>query len=86
MSIQPDETDVDMGPALDLLEECRVIIEKLDGIKPNQDGDTNKDRMRRNAERSRLLLFAAHIADGARYEITSQYHRFKGERPPTVNL
>lgn len=76
---------VDMTDALELLDRCRAIVASLDGISPDEQTPNNKERMRLNAERSRNLLFAAHLADVARVEITNQYHRFKGESAPSVS-
>lgn len=77
---------VHMAQAIELLEEAKAIAEQLDGVPPNQDALNSKERMRVNAERSRLLLYAAHVADLARAEILNQYHGWKGETPPTIKL
>ena len=73
-----------MKNTLTLLDDARAMIEALDGAPMNIDGDNNKERMRRNSQRSRDLLFAAHLADLARADILNQYHRFKGENPPAI--
>lgn len=78
------ESELNMKNAITLLDDARAMLFELDGAPLNVDGDNNKNRMRKNAERSRDLLFAAHLCDLARAEVTNQYHLFKGENPPSI--
>lgn len=75
---------LDLTTTLKLMDEARDLVSLLDGQPLNVDGDSNKQRMHRNAERSRDLLYAAHVVDLARADIISQYHRFKGAEPPEI--
>lgn len=80
-----DGTTIDMSRALALLAEAAELCKEVDGRRTDTQDD-NKRRMRMNAENSRLLLYAAHIADLGRAEIVSSYHRFKGENPPAIEV
>lgn len=75
---------LDMRQTLALLEEVRELVERLDNSPLNIEGSNNKEVMRRKAQASRQLLYAAHVADLTRAEILSQYHKFKGETPPLI--
>lgn len=75
---------LDLSTTLKLMDEARELVAELDGQPLNVDADNNKDRMRRNAERSRDLLYAAHVVDLARADVLNQYHRFKGAEPPQI--
>ena len=77
---------LNMTCALTLLDQIGELVTGLNGAPLNIDGDNNKDRMRANAKRSKDLLYAAHLADLARAEILSQYHRFKGQSPPPISV
>lgn len=78
-----------MTRALNLLEEARILCREVDGerrVNPSMEPNSKK-RASENADISRSLLFAAHLADNARIEILNQYHQFKGEASvPTVHL
>lgn len=76
---------VDMTAVQTILKEISAMVTDLDGATFNVEGDNNKERMRASAERSRDLLYAAHLADMCRAELLSQYHRFKGKNPPLVD-
>lgn len=77
---------LDMSVVSKLLREVDDLVDALHGAPMNVDIDNNKERMRANAQRSRDLLYAAHLADLIRAEIISQYHRFKGQEPPTLSV
>jgi hypothetical protein len=83
-----DRTDerLSMQAALRLLDEVRELVVDLDDAPINVEGDNNKNRMRTNAQRSKDLLYAAHLADVLRLEILNQYHRFKGQNPPLLEV
>lgn len=68
---------------LALLDEVREIVQGLDKTRPNIEV-SSKDVMREKAEVQRKLLYAAHMADCARIDIMSHYHRFKGQNPPRI--
>lgn len=72
-----DPGTLDMAEAFALIDEVRGLAERLDGAPLNVEGDNNKARMRANANRSKDLLYAAHVADKLRMEIMDQYHHFK---------
>lgn len=80
-----DTDRIDMSGTLQLIDEIRAMLVEIDG-RPLDivDGDNNKVRQRWNATRSREMLYAAHLADCIRLDITSQYHRFKGHHPPEL--
>lgn len=75
---------LDMKHTLVLLEDVRAMLDDLDGASLNVEGDNNKARMRERSERSKQLLYAAHLADLVRADIMNQYHRFKGGNPPHI--
>ena len=78
---------LNMDNALNLLTEVQGIVARLNGEPAiNAEADNNKARMRASAQRSRDLLYAAHLADLCRAEILNEYHRFKGMNPPTVEV
>lgn len=79
-----DDKTLTMVNALQLLDEAKGAIEHLDGSPLNVGKSNDKNLTRDRAKRSRDLLYAAHLADAARLEILNQYHKFKGETPPTV--
>lgn len=81
-----DDTLLDMTVVTQMLREVDDLTDALHGAPLNIDADNNKDRMRLNAQRSRDLLYAAHLADLIRAEILNQYHRFKGQNPPSLTL
>lgn len=78
-----------MTRALNLLEEARTLCGDVDGqrrVNPSMEPNS-KRRASENADISRSLLFAAHLADNVRIEILNQYHLFKGEAAvPAVHL
>jgi hypothetical protein len=67
-----------------LLDEAREILVELEGTRPNIEVST-KEINSAKAEAQRKLLYAAHLADAARLDIMSLYHRFKGQIPPRVS-
>ena len=73
-----DNDKMDVGGTLALIEELEDLVKGLDGERPNIEV-SNKDVMRRKAEVQRKLLYAAHLADCVKVDITSHYHRFKGQ-------
>lgn len=78
---------VDMSNAETLLTEIGAMVAKLDGsYGVNAEQDNNKKRMRYSAQMSQNLLYAAHLADNLRVEILNEYHRFKGQDAPSVEL
>lgn len=80
------EETLDMSPVRSLLAELGELVDRLDGVSLNVEGENNKSRMRANAERSRELLYSAHLGDLLRVEMLSQYHRFKGQDPPHLEV
>lgn len=77
---------VDMTAAIALLDELKEMAVKLDRAPLHPLDDSNRAKMRAAADRSRELLYAAHLADGVRFEILSQYHAYKGQQPPMLNV
>jgi hypothetical protein len=76
---------LNMKHTLALLDEVREILEDLDGEEYNWENASAKRAMKDKASVNRSLLYASHIADLARADIMSQYHRFKGEaNPPQI--
>ena len=74
---------LNMKGTLALLDEVRELVEELNGTRPNIEVST-RDIQRAKAEAQRKLLYAAHLADCVKVDITSHYHEFKGQRPPYV--
>lgn len=79
----PNRT-IEMEAALALLDELSEMLRALDGRPLDPVFTNNKERMTAAANQSRSLLYAAHLADVLRVEVTSQYHRFKGQDPPVL--
>lgn len=79
---QPHDS-LDMGELLDMIEDLREKVEKLDGSRANIEV-SSKQVNSRKAQINRDLLYAAHLADLVRVDIMSHYHRFKGETPPYI--
>lgn len=86
MSDDKTSSNVDMTRAIELLGEATAIAEQLDGIAKDEQTPNNKERMNSNAQRSRLLMYGAHVADLARAEILNQFYVFRGEDPPKITL
>lgn len=74
---------LDMTDTLALLDEVRALVHSLDGALVNVEVKS-KSLNAAKAEISKKLLYASHVADMARVDIMSQYHRFKGEAPPII--
>lgn len=79
---QPHDS-LDMGELLDMIEDLREKVEKLDGSRANIEV-SSKQVNSRKAQINRDLLYAAHLADLVRVDIMNHYHRFKGETPPYI--
>lgn len=82
-------SQVDLSRAMKLLSDTGDLCDSIDGerrVNPSMESNSKK-RAAANADISRTLLYAAHMADLARIEILNQYHMFKGEEDvPTVRL
>lgn len=80
------EPRVNMRRTITLLEEVLGYVEDLDGVRVNIEGATSKDLNRQKADITKRLLYAAHLADMARVAVMSEYHKYKGEKPPTITV
>lgn len=79
------EDSLDFSDTLEVIAELRGLIDDLQAIRPNIEVNNRRVNSEK-AEINRRLLYAAHLADAARLDIMSQYHRFKGENPPFLSV
>ena len=79
---------IDMSEVRKLLDQADALAEELHGVEAEDPAfrDNRKDRAARLAEINRKLHYSAHLCDLAALEIRSQFHRFKGETPPTIHM
>ena len=75
---------VDMRATLELLDEVTDYIQKLDGVTVNIETTKSKELNKAKSDISKQLLYAAHLADLARAAVLNEYHKFKGENPPSI--
>lgn len=72
---------IDMTKPIDIMDELDGLVHDLDGENPEEDPSTGKKPAIR-AERSRKMLYAAHLADRLRISILDEYHILKGSDRP----
>ena len=76
---------LDMHDLLVMLDKLRAKVVELDGRRLNIEV-RSKQVNAEKAEINRKLLYLAHLADVAKVDIMSHYHRFKGENPPWITI
>lgn len=84
--IPAEQARLDMTGVIELLEESLRLARKLDGQPTNIERSKNTRVMARNSENSKTLLYAVHVIDSARVGMNSQYHLFRGQNPPIIEM
>jgi hypothetical protein len=74
-----------------LVEEAEHLLAAHEGAGANRELDPRSKGRQRSARESSAqvnkdVLYAAHLLDAARLEVLNQYHQFRGQEPPTVDL
>lgn len=77
---------LDMSGVIELLEESLRLARSLDGAPINVERSDSRSVMRRNSENSKSLLYGVHVIDCARLAMNSQYHLFRGQKPPIIEM
>lgn len=72
-----------MRAARSLVDKLSAEVDALHNRERNEESN-NKEKMRANANTSRDLLFAAHLAEVLKVEILNEYHAFKGQDAPRI--
>lgn len=81
-----DDNALDMTGVIELLEEAIKLAKGLDGARINVERSSDRRVMARNSENSKALLYSVHVIDCARLAMNSQYHLFRGQKPPIIEM
>lgn len=75
---------LDMTEVRKLLNLIEDIADDLHGRDDTDPVERTKFKSKERAETSRKLVYGAHLCDLAAAEMRNQFHRFKGEKPPSI--
>lgn len=86
MNTPAGDDKLDMTTVIELLEEAIALAKGLDGAHMNIERSSDRRVMSVNSENSKTLLYSVHVIDCARLAMNSQYHLFRGQNPPIIEM